>query len=228
MDVLEKVIFEKLLPPFDNIDAESHIVEEKEWNRLGELPGTGDEDPATLAEVAGDAGLAYYEAMMASRQTILNTMAAALYHLFEQQVIAFCRHELVGLNEVRTRTFNPREAIKRIKDKEYLGIDCEKFASWEKIQELRLVADTVKHADEGTSAKQLYARRPDMFVAPCIRGDAILSSRSEQYPIYMPLAGTDFYVIEDDLKHYCNTVREFWKEVLSPLFDAIRDFLQRP
>ena len=46
----------------------------------------------------------------------------------------------------------------------YYGIDIEKFSSWAKVNELRLLANAVKHAD-GDSCTELKGLRPDLFVS---------------------------------------------------------------
>jgi hypothetical protein len=46
-----------------------------------------------------------------------------------------------------------------------IGIDLASLAAWAKIDELRSVANSVKHA-EGGSARQLRQVRPDLFQSP--------------------------------------------------------------
>jgi hypothetical protein len=225
LGILEKAIFERLLPAFANIEAESKVVEQNEWQRLGSMPGTGDEDPADLAEAAFGAGLAHHEAAIAARQIMINTMATTLHHLFEQQVIAFCRHELLDNKKKENlyTTFDWREAIVRVKDS--LQIDCEKFSSYSRITELRRLGSAIKHAD-GRSADELRRMRPEMFIHPALREDKRIIPPTH-LPIYMPLAGQDLFVTEADLKEYFNAVREFWNDMMSPFYGQMAEYLQR-
>ena len=50
------------------------------------------------------------------------------------------------------------------------GIKIEAFHSWNKINELRLVANTAKHAD-GTSCEELKRLRPEHFTYPALKED---------------------------------------------------------
>ena len=52
-----------------------------------------------------------------------------------------------------------REFQKRLKD---IGIDIVAFSSWTKIDELKQVANAVKHA-EGDAVQRLHGLRPDFF-----------------------------------------------------------------
>jgi hypothetical protein len=50
----------------------------------------------------------------------------------------------------------------------------------------------------------------------------------KKHQIYMPLAGRDLYVTEDDLKNYFKATRQFWNEMITPLFDEMARQLNRP
>ncbi len=76
---------DRLLPAFDNLEAEAERKSDEEYERLGSLPASEDVDMADLAEKAMDAGVAHYQMMSGLRQGLQNMFAAALYHLYEQQ-----------------------------------------------------------------------------------------------------------------------------------------------
>ena len=97
--------------------------------------------------------------MVSLRQSMVNLLAAGLYHMIEQQLGALsldCAYERVSdtnLDVVKTWYVTN------------LGIDLSSLEPWAKLRELRLVANSVKHA-EGGSAKQLRELRPDLFQDP--------------------------------------------------------------
>lgn len=223
LDILEKTIG-RMLPAFANIEAEAKTFQETEFERLGSMPATGNEDMGDMAEEAFDAALAHYEAMTSARQIMLNTMTIALHHLFEQQVFAFCRHELIRTDEDSYKTFNWKQAIARINDD--LGINCETFSSYAKATELRHAGNAIKHAD-GPSAYELRNLRPDLFVHPALREDKRVIPPTH-LPIYLPLAGQDLFVTEDDLREYFNAVRQFWNEMTVPMYESLAAYLQHP
>ena len=90
----------------------------------------------------------------------------------------------------------------------------EKLDGWAKVEELRLLANTVKHA-EGPSARELRRLRPDLFVPPVIKGSP-LEKHALRRATEIPLGGTDLFVTEADLEKYRDAIRQLW-ESLRPL-----------
>jgi hypothetical protein len=150
------------MPAFDNIETEANEFTESEYERLGELPYDENEiDMSASAERAQEAGFEYFSALSSVRQTFLNLSVAALFHMFEQQLLCFHRRQVLHPSEendiARIRT---SELKKRLLS---AGIDIESLQSWKDIHELELVANSVKHA-EGRSSEELQGLRPDLFV----------------------------------------------------------------
>jgi hypothetical protein len=148
----------RILPTFNDIENEAKKVEEQEWDKLCSSYASPDTDPSDLAEKARDAGIEYYLMVFGVRQALLNVSAGTLYHLFEQQLLFFLRREILHPSEE-----NNIDLIKIPIFKERVlqhNIDIEKFSFWRTINEMRFVANTVKHA-EGKSAVELRKIRPD-------------------------------------------------------------------
>lgn len=211
-DVLEK----RLLPTFDNVEEEAENIAENTWEEFMSMPATGEEDPGSLAEIAEQAGVSHYILLTGVRQGMVNLFAAALYHLFEQQLMLFHRKELLDLTEENeSRHFSSKEIVRRL---ERAGINVEKFRAWSKIEELRLVANTVKHA-EGQSAKQLLAIRPDYFRNP-IGVESLFATKPDDIRIFQPLVGEDLYVSQPAINEYKNCLLGFWDELSQSLQSA--------
>jgi hypothetical protein len=204
VDVLEK----RLLPAFAGIEEEAERVSEEAWDAFMSSPGTGDEDPADFADAAEQAGVSHYMLLDGIRQGMVNLFAAALYHAFEQQVMVFLRDEVLAPVEKNdARLFQISELQKRLKA---AGVDIAALPSWPTIDELRLVANTVKHA-EGNSARQLHALRPELFEHPNVNlGPAF---RSATPRVFQPLAGEDLYVSLRDVQQYRDALIRFWTEL---------------
>lgn len=204
------VIINRLLPTFVDVDKEADEVAQAEYERLGSLPA-GEYtawDMGDIAEQALEAGLSHYQALEGVRQSVLNLAAAALYHMFEQQLLLFHRRQVLHSSEEDSiPKLKMRELKKRLLDG---GLDIESLESWSKVNELRLVANSVKHA-EGTSSEQLRKLRPDLFVDPSLQ-DENLSWLASATRVYLPLAGQDIYVTSDDLENYRSEVVLFWEE----------------
>ena len=161
VDVLER----RLLPNLeeDLIEEESDRIKAEALKRFESMPGTGEEDPSAFCEAAEEAGPAHYILMNSIRQGMLNMFAIMLFHAFEQQAIYFHRRNVLH----KTEENKPKKfklSVFQCRLKRY-GIDIKKFSSWPKIDELCLVANTVKHA-EGRSSQQLREKRPDHVQEP--------------------------------------------------------------
>lgn len=200
---------DRLLPAFDNLEAEAQRKSDEEYERLGSLPASEDVDMGDLAEKAMEAGAAHYQMMAGLRQGLQNMFAAALYHLYEQQVMLFHRREVLDLREENNAALFKHSVFRKRLLRH--GVDVKSFASWPLIDELRLVANTVKHA-EGDSASDLHSRRPELFIAPQMAGLPFLGSKAVAR-VFQPVMGEDLYVSVDDIRRYANAVEQFWAEL---------------
>lgn len=210
---------DRLLPAFDTLDAESERKSDEEYERLASLAASEDVDMADLAEKAREAGVTYYQLISGLRQGLQNMFAAALYHLYEQQLLLFHRREILDPREENDAAlFKPsvfRERLLRH------GIDVKSFRSWPLIDELRLVANTVKHA-EGESASDLHARRPELFLDPRVTGLQFLGSKAVAR-VYQPVMGEDLYMSIDELERYASAVEQFWSELTAGMAQVKHD-----
>ena len=147
--------------------------------------------------------------MYGIRQGMLNLFAAALYHTFEQQVMFFHRKNVLDLDEENDpKKFKPKVFQRRLKES---GIDIKNFACWSKIDELRLVANTVKHA-EGPSSDRLRDIRSEMFINPLFSQDPFSLQGFDS--VFQPLVGDDLYVSLQDIRDYCDHLVQFWEELV--------------
>ncbi len=206
--LLRDFVSTKLLPAFDGLDEETERVLSDTLNRMSANAGP-DTDFADLAEAADDARITYYQRMSDAHQGILNLIAVAIYHQFEQQQITLVRRELLfdGSEDDPSR-MNTETFVRLLTE---AGVDPTGFAQWQKLTELRLVANVAKHA-EGRSASELEKIRPDLFVAPSIR-DRTLDLLATPRRVYQPLSGEDLYVTREDLNAYFEATLGFWEQL---------------
>src|SRR6266568_4644843 len=113
---LQKAFVEKVLPGFESVAEEADAVAGDAFARFGQLPADDAFDMGDLAEQAQEEGLAYYEGMTAARQSLQSLLAAAVYHLFEQQLLEFYRRELLGHSHAQDT--DPKVL------KTHLALDC--------------------------------------------------------------------------------------------------------
>ena len=212
--VFTSFVVDRVLPLFAKAQEEANEVAKREWERLLQLPGDENTDPAGLAERAFDAGLAYYEAMQGVKQALLNLTAVGIYHLFEQQLFLVYRRALLSLSEEHEASPVSLKDVKtRLKEGPY-RIDVEEYSRWATIDELRLLSNTVKHG-AGPSARNLGLLRPDLFMphndADNPRNVALEVLSGQCVPPSQPLAGTDLYVTQEDVTRYADAVEGFWQ-----------------
>lgn len=103
-------------------------------------------------------------------------------------------------------------AVRLEKHMHDLGADLTAFKSWSSIDQLRLVANVVKHG-EGRSAEELKRRNPERFgrqQPPELRG--VPTSLPA-----MPLIGQALRLTEEDFERYRATLLQFWDELAEAL-----------
>lgn len=213
-ELLEKAFSQRILPTFETVESEAEQISNKKWEQLIHQPGDPDEDLSDLEEEALEEGISYYITMMGIRQGLLNIFTVGLWHLFEQNLFFIHRRELLlPQEENKAELFELGEIKRRLKQ---TGIDIEKFRSWDKLEELRLVANTVKHAD-GRSATQLKKRRPDIFTPPDDRDDPFWRYAPPPAQVFKPLAGEDLYLTPKEIGSYFQAITDFWEELIENL-----------
>ena len=96
--------------------------------------------------------------MVSVRQAMLNLLAAGLYHLAEQQLADSYRDASFHVDPP------PDTNVGLVSDwySAHFGLDLKTLPSWAVFDELRLVANAVKHA-EGAATRQLRERRLEFF-----------------------------------------------------------------
>ncbi|KVE23450.1 hypothetical protein WS67_22415 [Burkholderia singularis] len=206
-----QVLEMRLLPSFDGIEAEATAVQEQTFRDPVSRPIDHDmADESMLAQAAFEAGFDYYVGMDAIRQALINSFAPMLYHIWEQQLLAFHRREVLSYTEEHTNALLKLSVLrKRLADK---GIDISNLSTWLQLDQLRVVANTVKHAD-GDSANILKAQRPEFFDPTRTNGElAAAPFRVTTPTVYRPMSGEDLYLTVADIKAYGAATIRFWDE----------------
>ena len=92
------------------------------------------------------------------------------------------------------------------------------FISWPRIDELRHLANCVKHA-EGNSCEQLRKLRPDLFENPTVEPE--FKIRGIVQHVRNPLIGEDIYITEQEFASYAEVVRQFWLELANAMENVV-------
>lgn len=188
-------------------------VEQEAYDDLMAQPADYDYagDGSDEAEAANDIGLSFYEDISKMYQATLNLFSAGLFHVVEQQLADLTRDGAIEKKASETPLKEVIEWYKR-----GFQLDLTQFSEWSVIDELRLVANSTKHA-EGSAAKQLRTKRPDVFVYPSLRKDDP-TTLAMHTPLSLPLGGDGLYVTGDDFRKYHKAVLD--------LFDWLRQYFE--
>lgn len=209
----ERAAVGRVLPAFDDLEAEADAFAAVEYERLGAMPADENVDMGDLAEMAEEAGIDRYEELTGVRQAMLNLMTAALFHLVEQQLFLFFRRQVLrpeeeaGVNLNTWRIVHERFAA--------AGVDLKVLNGWPKFRELECVANVVKHGD-GPSAQLLRALNPRVLVPELFRKDPRLNKPIGA--VGTPLSGDGVHVTASELRIYADAAVAFWRD----LAEAIR------
>jgi hypothetical protein len=206
-----EVVIERILPVFSTIHEEAESVANQYYEERASRFSSSDESDgwdylSSVADSAIDAGLERGDMLVSMRFATLNLFSSGLYHLTEQHLIDFsCR----ALDDYSYTPTSVQDAIDRLHTR--VGLNIEALSGWNAIEELRLLANAVKHA-EGRSAAELRILRPDLFELPMFPGQDFVSSH-----VRKPLFGEDIYVTPEHFERYRLATVSFWTEFADAL-----------
>jgi hypothetical protein len=211
-DGFNQVVTKRLLPTFDSFGTEA-LKHGEEWFRgkaagLDPLDTDQYEAAAYFADKAMDKTLAFADMLIAMYYASVGLYSVGLFHLFEQHFAD------LPLQILDAHKYGKEIKLKEVADwlKADASLDVTAFTTWPVIDELRLVANTVKHA-EGGSATVLRGRRPGLFIHPVERKGGGSTATPFQCRVRKPLFGEDLYLTIDDFSRYVEGVITFWSEL---------------
>ena len=177
---IQSTIFEKLLPVYNDIEAEAKIIEKEKLDELSKTFNPDTMDPSDAYQEAWEEGAEHYMLQHAMKSEFLLSTATWLFHLFEKD----CREMCPNLYN------KPDKLQKKIEE---MGINCDEQSDWYKTNtELRLVANTIKHGEGGSCAK-LKLIKPQYF---------------ETETSY--LTDSKIEISDQDLQVYIEHMKSFW------------------
>jgi len=201
----QRLMDRHVYPPFEDIDRAAREEAQpihNEWEaRRFEDPE--DYDEGESAEHLERVGQRIYDNLFSMQTALVNLFTAGLYHSLEQQLSAMLLHDGQPLPQ------HPKPAFAAWATTA-LQIDVTTYPHWPQLDELRLIANVVKHA-EGNAAQQLRALRPELFEHPLLRDPIYAGIPPAQLPVRHPLAGEGLYLIKDDFDAYVAAISGFWE-----------------
>ncbi|MBD9531259.1 MULTISPECIES: hypothetical protein [Comamonas] len=203
---VEEVFLKRVQPTFSSIDVESEELQNHLWEEAMAQPCYDDgPDEGQIAQAVQDAAVSHYLGLKGMEQGLLNCCALFLYHLYEQHLMLFLRQELLDWRERDNKKFYRHEVARDLL--ENANVDITAFTAWPKLEELRHLANTIKHG-EGKSSEELLHAAPHLFEMAGLSNTMPLSGR-----VYTPLLGEDICVKPAHISEYADALEQFWLEL---------------
>ena len=192
--------YSRTIPSFGDIEKEATDYADSIYNNF---PADENTDPATVADFANDKGIQHYELLNIMKKNHLLMTISMLCQIWEQQLIKFSLTEMRHFLHIKNNlSFGDAKKIFELH-----GVTFEDTESWEKIREMRLLVNTIKHGD-GESARKLRKIRPDYFELDIIKGTDTLELAGA-----VLLDSYSLMVEEKDFRCYMELTEAFWDEM---------------
>ncbi|WP_318615297.1 hypothetical protein [Sporosarcina sp. YIM B06819] len=213
------VYLNKISLVFNNLEEEADNIAQNHYEKLGHYFDPDRHDVADFADSAFEKGLEYYEAVSLVKYNNQLMWISTIYQFWEQQVRKFLFDEIKH-SEITLFTKNGREiefsrfctrGINDIKE-QFLsfGQNLEQMLCWETLDELRLLANVIKHG-EGGSAIELEELRPDFFISEVTDNNLMRVHRTVLNERVLNVKDTDFI-------KYKEALQSFWRELPERLY----------
>lgn len=199
----------RLLPTFDGLRGEVEAMTQSRSEAYEQSEQIQSWLPPEQAhEAIFEAAMEHYDMALSIKQGLHNMFAAGLFHLFEQQVQEF---HMKALYQARMRFAHD---VLKLWDA-HLGVDVLNAKDRHNLDELRELANTVKHGD-GRAAEVLYKLNPVLFQNEWDRQlppdfGVIVHKPS----LFAPMYGEDIYVQLSDIHRYRDALATVWNSYLN-------------
>jgi hypothetical protein len=203
----------RIAPVFDNIEEEANQIANEHFRGMGTYFNPDYHDEGDFAEAAWEKGLEHYEGVSLIRYNTKLMWISTMYQFWEQQVRKFLFEEISRThkmydkknNEITFKSFCTR-GIGEIKETFLeFNYNLESLTIWSDIDELRLLANVIKHGD-GQSASQLEQLKPSFFKNQVSNSNLLELYKSTLTEIVLNIDESDFI-------RYGDALMKFWDEL---------------
>ena len=209
LDKIRGIYFDRLKKAISaDPEKEAREYGEGKWTQIMEQPcGENYPDPSDLAEQVEYESYLYYDLLEKTNYRLLAMWVCCLYETWEQQVLCFIRQEINNGDLYQERLPQKYEGIEKLW-KNY-GMDIREWNCWSKLNECRLVTNTIKHS-EGQSEEALRAVRPELFKFQ----NSIHNKEIDRLRLYhSTLSEVTLNITEQDLNDYADALIDFWRSI---------------
>lgn len=192
----------RLLSQFANIESEAEQAEVEHWERSGQSFDPEWDDPGDLAEAARDHGVEFYQLLSDMHDRTRLSVVAGMFHQWDKTFRRFLIREFrwpgLVIGDHTRRALWTLDSAKLEQLLGAIGLDLSSFASYPKIEAMRLVVNTFKHG-EGKSLDELRQHYPDYLHQ---------SSHELMY-----IDDTDLDVTDDHFEEFAVAIEMFWRDL---------------
>ncbi len=198
----EKTYKHKIFPIFENIEQEADKFAQEKFEKLCRNNAYNEyADEASFAESTNDETISYYGELSIAKYQITATSISSLYHLWEQQIRKFLFCEISHSKNLDFKKFccNVMDDIKERLPK--YNIEIEKFSTYNKLNEHRLLTNVIKHGD-GDSATKLRKIN-----------ETLLKKNDFSNFLDTTFLEKNLNINQDLFFDYAKNIKEFWNEL---------------
>jgi len=207
---IKELFFEKIYSIFENAEQEAEDYQNILWNNLMEQPycdENGEIDPGDFVDSIQAEGYKKYEILSLMQYRTMGMWVACMCQVWEQQLYSFVIQEERN-NCIKYDDSDKGKGFQFSKEVfEYHNQPFEDMWCWDKIKELRLLVNVIKHA-EGGSEKRLRKIRPDYFFHDHGTGKIDLLQLYNS-----TLLEPTIQIQKKDFIDYYDALMEFWDEL---------------
>lgn len=199
---------ERIQPIFANAEKEANDYRDDLWNKVINSTCSEEDvavDPSDYIEFVQDKALERYEMLSLMHYRNIGMWIECLCQVWEQQIYSFVIHEakqegiVYSVSDMQKGFAFAKEVFEEHQQ------PFDQMRSWNKIKELRLLVNVLKHA-EGDSEKKLRQLRPDYFT------QNICGKKYDLMSMYhTSLLESTLKMQEQDFIKYYDVLVDFWK-----------------
>ena len=198
------ILLNRIAPVFDNVQGEQQRAAEA---FMSAAASSHEDDYSSAVDAAYEHAEEAAIQFMGMRAVFLATGVSGLFHLFEKQLYKHINKELRDwLNSPIAEWRDLETLIPKFDRKWGMDAPCPELTDAfrdDDLQELRLVANAIKHGDDGPSYKQLVRRAARVVDRSRLDNDWTAGPHS--------VLKVSISVCNDDVERYRDAILRFWK-----------------
>lgn len=209
LTLIKKMFVERIQPIFAEAEKEAEEYQSELWESIISRPCSEDSyvDPGDYADFIQEKAIERYEMLSLMQYRNIGMWIACLCQVWEQQLYSFIIHEAQQEGITYDSSDMKRGFAFSKEVFEWHQQPFEQMEIWDKIKELRLLVNVIKHA-EGDSEQKLRILRPNYFIE---------EANGMQYDLmalyHTTLLEPTLLIKDQDFIDYYDALVKFWTDL---------------